>query len=327
MNQHLPWLRLHAAWILALLAISVCARAQDADTTWDDLGLDPKGFTFDDETIGHVSRGWFPQAYAGYTLMYSGPFGDTFDAATDIRPRAFSPTTAPFSWHNPYEGDERKIYQPNKDEEEDDGYPSTSYDDYSLQFLYNLPMPAVIRLGAGLQVTEGMLFSLDNSRHYLSLGGSRQPLKEVGVAYLKQYSLAGTVGLDIPIYGAFIKTEALSLSSYYYLFGGYSFAYAISSKGTQYEQIANAKQAIRYGNGSDTATLIDKRTFDGLQRLRRSIDVGIGWNVMGVDFLALSMEGFVSIPQTSLLDDSDWKQYFVGLRISLGIHWLPKKSK
>ena len=211
MRASLPFARRLAASILLLLTIGALATAaaQEADSTWDDLGLDPEGFKFDEETFGHVSSGWFPQPYTAYTLSYSGPFGDTYDYATDIRPRGFRPTTAPFSWHNPFDGDERAILQPNSDEEEDDGYPTTGYDDYTLTFLYNLPLPAILRFSGALQVSEGMLFSNDMSRKYLGLSGVRQPLKEVGVAYLKQYSIAGSAGINIPVYGAFIKTDWL----------------------------------------------------------------------------------------------------------------------
>jgi|GEM_PF-678678 len=298
---------------------------EGTDSTWDDLGLDPDGFTFDESVFGHVSTGWFPQAYSAFTLSLAGKFlyADVFDRADGIRPRAFRPTTEPFTWHDPFaDSDERSILQPNSDEEEDDGYPVTNYDEYMLTFLYNLPMPAVLRLNGGLQITEGMLYSLDTSRSYLTLGGAAQPFREVGVAYLKQYSIAGSAGLNIPIYGGFIRTEALTFASYYYIYAGYSFAYAVSSRGTQYTQIANAKDNIRYGNGTDTVTLINKARFDELDRLQSAIELAIGWNV-AAEFGAFGFEAFVSLPQKSILKDADWKQYYAGLRISLGWHWQP----
>jgi len=314
---------------LALFLSAHAAHAQDeTDTTWDDLGLDPEGFKFDEEIFGHVSTGWFPQAYSGYTLSLTGPlfYTDVFDKASGIRPRAFRPTTSPFTESNPYDGDEREILQPNSEDEEDDGYPTSGLQDYSINFLYNLPMPLVLRLNAGVQISEGILFARDESRSYLTIGGAKQQFKEVGVAYLKQYSAVGTGGIVIPLYGGFIRNEATTFASYYYLYGGYSLAYAVSSKGTQYSQIANAKDQIRYGNGADTVTLINQDRFEGLNRLREAIEVGLGWNV-AFEGAAFGMEAFVSVPRTSVLDDVEWKQYFVGFRISLGHHWLPKKRK
>ncbi|MBS1913302.1 MAG: hypothetical protein JST22_15040 [Bacteroidetes bacterium] len=315
---------------IGLAACATCAHAQDeADSTWDDYGANPERFKLDDDIFGHVSTGWFPQAYTGYTLEYGGTFflADAYDVAPNIRSRAFAPTTEPFTQANPFtSSSERKILKPNSQDEESDGYPATDYSEYMLTFLYNLPMPAVVRLQSGLQVSEGMLFSNDTSRSFLTIGGAMQPFKEVGVIHLKQYSLLGSIGLVIPVYGGFIDNEAMALGSYYYVYGGISAAYAVSSKGTQYSQIADAKDEIRYGNGSDTATLINKRTFDGLNRLRTAWEFAIGWNLQ-VQPIALSFEVFASVPRTSVLADADWKQYFVGIRASFGAHWLPDKSK
>ncbi len=312
--------------LLALAATSPVANAQDADSTWDDLGLDPEGFTYDKEIFGHASTGWFPQAYTGYTLSYTGDlfYADVFDHARGIRPRSFQPTTEPFTGSNPFDSDERDIYQAYKGEQEEDGYPVTDYTEYGLTFLYNLPMPAVLRLGGALQITEGMLFSRDTSRSFLTLRGVAQPFKEVGVVYLKQYSLAGSAGINIPVYGGFIRSEALTLASYYYIYAGYSAAYAISSRGTQYSQIADAKDDLRYGNGTDTVRLIDKALFQDLDRLRTSLDLAVGWNLAS-DFGAIGFEAFVSLPQRSVLKDVEWKQYVAGLRIAAGWHWLPSK--
>lgn len=312
--------------LLAFLGIAGSAGAQEIDSTWDDLGLDPEGFKYDEDVIGQVSSGWFPQPYTGYTLSYTGPlfYSDVFDRASNLRSHSLRPTTEPFTWHNPYDDDEREIYQPYKDEEEDDGYPATGYDEYLLTFLWNLRMPVILRASAGLQVTEGMLFSSDTSRSYLTLRGVAQPFKEVGVVYLKQHSIVGSAGINIPIYGGFIKSEAITLSSYYYIYAGYSAAYAVSSKGTQYTQIANAKDDIRYGNGADTVTLINNARLPDLNRLRTSLDFALGWNV-AAEFGALGFEVFASVPQSSVLKDADWKQYFVGLRASIGWHWQPTK--
>ncbi len=313
-----------ACLLLALAVVPASAQNDDADSTWDDYGLNPDGFKLDEDVFGHVSTGWFPQPYSAYTLSYSGSafFADVYDRAPGIRSRSFAATSQPFTGTDPYDGSsERKIMQPNSDEEEDDGYPTTNYDEYSLTFLYNLPFPCVLRASAGLQVTEGLLFSNDESRSYLTIGGAKQRFKEVGVVYMKQYSLMGSAGLVIPFYGGFIKNEALQMSSYYYIFGGVSGSYAVSSKATQYEQIASAKDQIRYGNGADTVTLINKRTLAGLNRGRTAIEGGIGWN-LAFESIALGVEAFVSLPQTSVLDDAEWKQYFVGLRLSLGVHWV-----
>lgn len=317
------------ALTMLLVGMTSAARAQDpADTTWDDLGLDPEGFKLDEDIFGHVSTGWFPQPYVGYTLSLSTAafYADVYDRANGIRPNGLVRTTEPFGHHDPYESNsDREILQPNSDKEEDDGYPGTDFGEYQLQFLFNLPLPLVLRGTAGLQITEGLLFAGDTSRSYLSIGGVPQPFQEVSTAYLKQYMVGGSAGVIIPFYGGFIKNEGTVLSSYYYVFGGMSAWYAVSSKATQYTQIANAKDQIRYGNGTDTVTLINKRTLSDLERWRTAYEVGIGWN-LAVESFALGFEAFASVPQTSVLKDVDWKQYYVGFRLSLGGHWWPEKA-
>lgn len=314
--------------LLIYMLAAISMMAQEQDSTWDDLGLDPDGFKFDEDIFGHVSTGWFPQPYHAYTISLMGKlfYADVHDRAEGIRPRAFRTTTEPFSWHNPFDSDEREILQPNSDEEAEDSYPVTNYDEYLLSFLYTPPLPALLRADAGLQITEGMLYSNDTSRSYLTLGGASQPFREVSVAHLKQYAIMGSAGVSIPFYGGFISNESTTFASYYYIYGGYSFAYTVSSKGMQYTQIANAKDAIRYGNGTDTVMLVNRTTFEGLNRVRTAIELAIGWNVAS-DFGAIGMEAFISLPQSSVLKDVDWKQYFAGFRLSLGWHEVIGKER
>lgn len=299
------------------------------DSTWNGLDtLNPEDFSFGSDLIGHYSHGWFPQAQTASSLSFASTafFADVYDVANNVRPSSFRATTAPFSWHNPFGGGERKILQPNTDKEEEDGYPTTSYEEYMLRYTYNLPMPLILRGSAGLRVTDGMLFSNDTTREYLGLNGIPQPLKEIGVAWLKEYALTGSVGVNIPFYGVFLESEAVTIASYYYLHLGLSASYSLSSRLTQYEQIANAKNEIRYGNGADTVTLLYRTSMPDLNKLRTSIDVALGWN-FAIEFGTISLEAFGSYPITPVVNDADWKQYYVGLRGSIGYQWIPEKKK
>jgi hypothetical protein len=300
----------------------------DADSTWNGLDtLNPEDFRFDSDLIGHYSHGWFPAAQRGMSLSFQSTlfYADVYDAANGIRPSSFRSTTAPFGWRNPYGSGEQKILQPNSDKESEDGYPATSYEEYIARFTYNLPMPAVLRFGAGLTVTQGLLFSNDTTRSYLGLNGAMQPLKEVGVAYLSEYLLTGSAGVTIPFYGVFVESEAATVASYYYLHLGISAAYSVSSRLTQYAQIANAKGELRYGNGADTVTLLYRSRPGDLERMRTSIDVALGWN-FAIEIGTVSFELFGSYPLKSVLTDADWKQYYVGMRGAIGYQWLPERK-
>jgi hypothetical protein len=163
------------------------------DSLWRDLGLDTTGFDITkSDLFTHYSHGWFPQAGKAQTLSLTSTFiyADVFDVAHQIRSRAFVPTTAPFDRRSPFDGDERTILKPNSDEEADDGYPFTEFAEFGLSYTYNLPMPAVLRADASLQISDGILFSNDTTRSYLTLSGLKRPLKEVGVIALSQYALS-----------------------------------------------------------------------------------------------------------------------------------------
>lgn len=301
------------------------------DWTLDSLNADD--FEFDTEQIFHLSRGWFPTPFKGVSLAFSGtfPYADVFDRATNLRTRAFKPTTAPFDWHNPYNGSlfgeivgfenkERKILKPNSDDPVDEGYPSTGYGEYGLRFLYHLPFPAVLRAEANYRYSSGMLFSEDTSRSYLSLDGVPRSFREIGVLYHEQDVVSGGVGLQIPIYGIFLDSDFGSLGSYYYLFGGVSADYAFNAKTTQYTQIADAKDQIRYNNGQDTVTLMQRGTPEGINRTRTAVEGGIGW-AFSAEYIVLGFELFASSPLGSMVDDGEWREYYVGGRITFGVQW------
>lgn len=301
----------------------------EQDSLWKSIGLDPEGPDMGDlvdDFIKHYSHGWFPQAFAARSLSFTTlfPYADVFDRAHGIRSSGFVPTTAPFTHSNPYRSGEREIQQPNLNKEiEDAVYPVTNFSEYGLSFTLNLPMPAILRADATLQIADGLLFSNDTTRSYLTLAGNKGSLKEVNTLFLNQYALAGKIGVSIPFYGVFLVSEAVTIGSYYYLNVGVSGAYTVSSKATQYVQLANVKEDLRYGNGMDTLTLIDNRTLNQLDRVRTAAEVALGWNV-SAEFGTFFFEAFFSRQLNSVLKDADWKQSYVGLRLGIGYQWLPE---
>ena len=295
------------------------------DSLWKDLGLDPEGYDPESDLFGKYSHGWFPQASPAQSLSLTFPvlYSNVYDAGNSIRSRSFVPTTAPFGWRNPFESNEQDILKPNSDEVADDGYPFTSYGEYGLSYTFSLPMPLILRGDARLSIVDGMIFSNDTTRSYLTLSGLKRPLKEVSVLHLEQYLLSGSVGFNIPFYGVFLEWDAMSVSSYYYLHAAASAGFAVSSKATQYMQIANVKDELRYGNGSDTVTVMEAGRLSELNRFRTAIDVGLGWNfsaAVGTFFV----EAFVSAPLSTVVRDAEWREYYVGFRFGLGYQWLPE---
>lgn len=349
-------LLLWLALAVAVLLLPVDSTSQTGDTTdvvrqdtverspYDDFSidsLDPEDFDFESGIIPRTSTGWFPTPSPGASISLYGPFiySQNFDRADGLTSDFVVPTAEPFTDVDPYDcgffeylfddagiGDyvggcsERRILLPGSDETTEDGYPIRGFGDVGLRFNYHLPLPLMLRASARYRRVEGLLFSEDTSRAYLSYDGSLRPFREIGVLAYDQHAISGSVGLQIPVYGAFITSDLLTIGSYYYLFGEYSADYALANSVVQYTQIADVKDQIRYENGQDTATLMRRNNPDGFDRFRESIEVGAGWNLVA-EVVTIGFEAFASIPMRSILTDAEWREYYAGVRISLGYVW------
>jgi hypothetical protein len=313
-----------------LLGAILCASTQflNAQTPDDDEeeGLYPEGFTFESDLIGNVSRGWFPKPTAGQALVFDGYDSEgwvTFfvERAPAIRSSSFKNTKYGFHHRDPFENnEEREFIEPGESERIDD-FPERRTEQYGLTYLLNMPFPAIFRGGLALNVNTGMLFAPDESRQYLDLAGNRQTLKEVNVLAVKEWLLKGSVGLQIPVYGVFMGTsEWGGLGSYYYVYGGISGSYAVSSSATQYSQIANAKESLRYANGRDTVQFMEDVRMSGISPFRYAYEGAVGWNFSAGPVM-FALEAFALLPQNSILKDAEWRQYTAGARFMIGYTW------
>jgi hypothetical protein len=339
--------------MLLSAAAAAAQTGERVDTTEDDSwnedwtldSLDPDDFAFDsEEQIYHLSRGWFPTPNRGSSLSLTTEFlyVDVHDRATDLRSSAIVPTTEPFTWHNPYRCGffsylidnlmggggctERTIRAVSDGEELDELYPESGFDEFGLRFVHNFRFPVMLRAEGYYRQFKGILFSEDTSRAYLSFDGAPRSFREIGVLTHTQYSVAGSIGLQIPFYGVFLDSDFGRLGSYYYVYGGVGGGYAVVSRTTQYAQIADAKDEIRYGNGQDTVTLMHTNDAEGIGRLRTSIETALGWGLTA-EFFTLGFEAFLSIPTRSMLEDAEWREYAAGLRFSVGYAWGMEASK
>ncbi len=308
--------------ILLIFAATTFLKAQD---TTDEEGLYPENFEFESDLIGHYSKGWFPTPSPGQTIFYAGGSSAWpnfyIERAHDIRSKSFKNTKYPFTNFDAFTSDEQREFIEPGSKERNDEFPEHETIHYGLAYQRYLPFPGIIRLGAGFDHNNSMLFSNDESREYLDLAGHRQPLKEVSVIAMNEYLLKGSAGFTLPIYGAFLSaTEFGGLASYYYLYGGVTGYYALYSSTTQYVQIANAKDELRYANDRDTVQLMNDVRLSELNSFRYAYDVAIGWGgTLGP--VTASAEVCAILPQTSILKDANWRQYFAGLRLMIGYTW------
>ena len=300
------------------------------DWTLDSLNIED--FDFQGDDVYRYSKGWFPTPYEAASLsFFSGINNDLHDRATNLRSRAFEPTVSPFDWHDPYncsgvgeffgfDCKEKQILKDDSDEPVEGGYPRRNYSEIGLRFLYHLPVPAILRAEAAYRVSNGLLYSEDTTRAYLPHDGVPRSFREIGVLFHHQDIVSGGIGLQIPVNGVFFDSDFGSIGSYYYIFGQLAADYALFVRTRQYTQIADAKDQIRFGNGQDTVSLMNTNAPEGINRLRTSWEAGLGWGLSFEVFVA-GIEAYISVPFTSLVDDGNWKQYYAGLRFSLGYQW------
>jgi len=263
------------------------------------------------------SHGWFPLSPAGMGQFGFLPAfaGDNFDVADFIRSKSFAPTSNPFSGNIFLDDKERVIKKKNKMESYP-VYPITSHGGIGFDYMYSPGIYINLYSRVVVSQTTGLLFSKEPTKHFLTKNGTRKKLKEAGILYLNEWSLNLSIGVQLPIYGAFLKVGEIGINSYYYLNVSPSADLVFWSGATQYLQIANAKSDLRYNNGRDTLQLFESIAMGNINRFRFGLDCAIGWNG-GVGPIGLGFELFSYIPLSSVIDDATWKQYKFGFRWKL----------
>jgi hypothetical protein len=255
-----------------------------------------------------------------------------------LRSAAFAPTAQPFGWRDPYRcglldyllddgflfdvfgGCEERTILSRDNEPSSERYPVTDYGEYGLRFNYHLPFPAIVRLEGSYRRIDGILFSEDTTKSYLSYDGIPRGFREISVLHHRQHALSGTVGLQIPVYGVFLDSDFGSIGSYYYVAAGVGGDYALVTYTTQYAQIADAKDQLRYSNNQDTVRQLHESNVPGINRLRTSVETAIGWG-FNAEFFVVGFELFLSVPTESMLTDGFWREYYGGMRFNVGGQW------
>lgn len=272
-------------YILFFLAIPAYSQSEDKvvfpeidpDSTWNIEDLDFENLEFESDKFElYQSKGWFPIPYPwDYNFGIIFGFGDIYDYAIGITSPAFVPTRFRYSGSDPLSSEDKEtIDEPFSDKTT--SYSATGFTEYGLGIKLNLPVPAVIDGSVSISFQTGNLFDYDYNKSFLTINDKLNPLKEAGIIYLDETMLNFGIGLKIPFYGGYIKVDETDIGSSYYIFAGYYGSNVLSSDGSQYIQIANPKDQIRYYNGKDTVKLLHDVEFDGLNKIRSKIEFGIG---------------------------------------------------
>ncbi|GIV53541.1 MAG: hypothetical protein KatS3mg039_0059 [Candidatus Kapaibacterium sp.] len=310
-------------WIVLLLMLSVGSWAQQPRLSEDSL--------VGNDFLHFLSVGWFPTPYSA--VGYSA--GSTLNlyqhsSADGITTAGTRPITGTWSTTSPFRSGEDDIKKPWSDDDADDDFPSLGYSaPITARVQWNVPLfPCILRADLLYEISRERLFSLDTSRRYLSLSGTPMPFREVSVLFNNEHFLAARLGLTIPIYGVFLASEQLRLdttgrfsidhlSSFYYVGGSIQSSLLILSEATQYVQIADAKSSLRYANGQDTVTLLNKARLSTAAPVRWYAEVCGGWQAT-LSVFSFCIEAYASFPLGSVLTDAQWRLYRYGVRILFG---------
>jgi hypothetical protein len=309
---------------IAVLAITLSASVSCATAAEDSLGWN--------DFFQYISTGWFPRPYAaiGYFVGSTLNFYQ-HSSATSITTSSTRPIAGRWSANNPFRSREDDIKKPWSLDDADDDFPSLGYSaPINLRLEWMLPpLHCIARLDVAYELSRERLYSLDTSRKYLALSGQPTPFREVSVLFNNEHFLGARLGVAVPIYGAFVMSEPLRLdtvrgvnvidriSSFYYAAASIHAAALVLSEATQYVQIADAKDAIRYGNGQDTVTLMNKARLSTATPLRWHAEIAAGWQASFGSF-AFTVEAYAELPLTSVLRDARWMLYRYGIRTMIG---------
>ncbi len=306
--------------LLLVFVLSAGSLVAQTDSSATDNLPNADTFHLENDFAKHVSLGWFPKPFAAHSYFFGSTFRvGLFNHTHDLRSSSFSPTRFSFQTDKPFEKDEDLILEKNSSNSATDKFPGEGYNNETLGFSVNIPpLHSILRCRLGYDRNRSRLYSLDTTKSFLTDNGTLQSFKEVSVLFTNQHYASFATDLLVPIYGAFLESEMLSTSSFYYVGIGAQASYVFIDENTQYTQIANAKDKIRFSNGMDTVTTMDKQPYRTTNLWHYNIEPSIGWHVSFLGAVMFDFEAFLSIPMTSVLSDAKWYQYRYGLRMAIG---------
>lgn len=284
----------------------------DIDSVYSLEDLDEEEI-FNDELMFEYSKGWFPRIIGNYSnFMFSIGVIAVIDYAKKITSDYFVQTNKPFNSTDDRSSDDREQREKYSDDEKSESdYDSWSY---SVKYSFSSFLPFFTEIGLSYQSFTSDLFYIDKSKQFL-YNNELKEFKEGGSILVKDYGISGEVNFIIPIYGAFVGFE--DFFSIYTLNIGYQAFYVFDSNVIQEYQILNNKDKIRYSNGLDKIRVIDNKELENTSKFRSYLEFGFEARIGGIGgFTSYSLN--FGIPTQSLINDADWKQYYLGFELKLG---------
>ncbi len=289
----------------------------DSSYNLDDLDFgDLDSITVDEFENFYYSSGYFPMPIPDHwTLEFLFPVSFMIEQAKNINPPDFVNVGLPFSAKNHLDLEEREIRQPDHRSKNKHTFPLSEAWGLGFRLNYSTILPVIFETRLSFDWYKSLLMTPAKKYHFLRPDGSRKKVKETGIMFLNEKAITASLGINFPIYGAFLRYEQ-SLASYYQLHLGVTQVYNVYSKATQYMQINKPKNYLRYRNGRDTMRLVSEKKLPGINNPRYYLDIGLGWD-FEADGAGLSASIIYSYPITYVLSTARWRNHLI--TINLGI--------
>ena len=316
-------------YLLVLLFSTFLMHASDSDSLrrripkLDLESLSPDSFMVESDIV-NMSAGWFPRVGTFRSIEFSGSEGlifhdGMFHQQSMIPGEIVGMSGLLFDKTYNYSIDDRIPLQPFSSEETDEDFIEQEYSTQYVRTRFSIPeMGMLIRIGLGIRFVNSMLFAEDNSKSYVNFQNSLSPLYELHSISLDETELMNHVSFELPLYGASLDLLGQQSYSFYSLFGGMNLNYVLESNLTHQSIIMQGRDEIRYPSGSNILTLQKRSFMQEIERIRMSIETGLGWE-FGFGPLHLGFEGYVLMPLNSIVKNHEWNTVFIGLRSSFGI--------
>jgi filamentous hemagglutinin family protein len=302
--------------IFFISTLSIFAIQDEDEQTWSLDSLDYNDLDFEADFYFKSSTGWFPTIVTSSTsyILYLES-GGLHDEAK-IRHSAFlAPSRRPLIDNYNLEPDQTEFRKKFSNDAGDPG-PEANFTEVGLGMKLKMSNYNFLRLKLGYSWGKSILGSVDNSKRYLAANGNIKTLKEANLLLLSENGISFNLGFEIPVYGAFVRSEDSDLDSYYHLYMGLSGSHYLSSLVTQYLQIVDVKDEVRYRNGKDTLMLINEKQLENLILTKFRLDIGLGWRTT-YEGTGYGYELTYSYPLTNVMTDQTWRQHIIKITVTI----------
>lgn len=307
--------------IIILFVSSNILLSQDREwvpKSFDSLDVQPKSEIYDDEEVNmDYTKGYFPIPV--YTALNVGLYMEgsyLLSSASGISPSGLKPIGGTYSNSYNKDTDYLKFKKKFSDDEESTYITSEGYSiGLDFKLTPNIGIPVVFRATAIITWNTDVLYHLDNSKSFLDDDNKTRDYLEINNLLLEETQLELKGGISIPLYGVFISKQ-MQMSNLFSLYIGVSNSIVLSSEATQYAQIGDVKDKLRFENGLDTLVQTSNIELPSLIKNRLGLEFGLetSFEVMGYG-ANFGLKGL--IPTESIVSDESWKQYQFRIGVSI----------